>query len=222
MRGGVNTYREYKAVTSQQANSSSLSNAGSSEKNLQVDAESVAVSSNQEKTSSLLFDEKEFNAKASKGKAELEAHFDYGTNAPFAVDTNANTQSVATALRNPSQYPERLSVLVQPKPFDLAAFTKDPQTYLSVIEPARVFQTAQPSKESPAIQRISAMGPTIKQGSSTILQVKVLPNMPATFTTFDLGRFENDLTTITVQANSEGLASCTFTDSVGPLAELTF
>jgi len=47
-----------------------------------------------------------------------------------------------------------------------------------------------------------------------------LPEMPVTFTSFDLGRFENDLASITVQAGKDGLAKCTFTGSVGTIGKV--
>ena len=123
-------------------------------------------------------------------------------------------------MQDPSKYPERLSVAHQPKPFDLKAYQNNPKEYLNTIEPARVFQSAQPTEGVSAIERISEKFPVIKQNQSTILKVKVTPEMPVTFTSFDLGRFENDLNCITVKADQEGFASCIFTGSEGTIGRV--
>ena len=136
------------------------------------------------------------------------------------VDPKANAQvaSVAEALKN-TKFPERLSPLIQPKPFDRAKFEKDPQAYLNVIEPGRVFQSKNPDNEVVIIQRISEPFVTIQQNDKTILKVKALPQMPVTFTSFDLGAFQNQLTSITVQADKDGFAQATFIGTEGTLAD---
>ena len=136
------------------------------------------------------------------------------------VDPKANAQvaSVAEALKN-TKFAERLSPLIQPKPFDRAQFEKDPQAYLNVIEPGRVFQTKNPDQEVVVIQRISEPFVTIQQNDKTILKVKALPLMPVTFTSFDLGAFQNKLTSITVQADKDGFAQATFIGTEGTLAD---
>ena len=136
------------------------------------------------------------------------------------VEPNANPQvaSVAAALKN-NNHPERLSPLVQPKPFDREAFEKDPKTYLQVIEPGRVFQSLNPDKGVTSIQIVSEAFVTIQQKEQTVLKVKALPLMPVTFTSFDLGAFQNKLTSITVQADSLGLATATFIATEGTIAD---
>ena len=131
---------------------------------------------------------------------------DYGTTQPVRPDANPQAASVGEALKN-RNHPERLSPIITPAPFDLAAYQRNPQAYLNVIEPGRVFQVAQPGPEVPRIAPLSPLAVAIPQGSSTPLQVRVPPGMPVTFTSFDLGRFaENQLTSITVAANDQGVA----------------
>ena len=60
----------------------------------------------------------------------------------------------------------------------------------------------------------------IKQGESVRLQVNTLPNMPVTFASFDLGTFDNGLTTKTVAADASGLASAAFTGTSGVAGEI--
>jgi hypothetical protein len=164
--------------------------------------------------------EDDLQGKIEKSKEILAKEFDYGKNEPVVVGNSSQKNSVLTALKEPSKYPERLSVAHLPAAFDLNAYQKDPAAYLNIIEPARVFQSAQPDASAVVILRISEKCPVIKQGLSTILIVKALPEMPVSFTSFDLGRFENDLTSITVKANKEGIAQTVFTGSAGTIAKV--
>ena len=141
--------------------------------------------------------------------------FDPGTAQPVPANANPSVASVAEALRD-KNHPERLSPLIPPKPFDREAFQRNPRAYLDVIEPARVFQTAQPGPGVEVLRQLSPRFPQIKQGESTKLRVKAVPQAPVTFHSFDLGRFaENQMTTVTVQANGEGIAEAEFVGSAG-------
>lgn len=145
---------------------------------------------------------------------------DYGQTAPVRPDANPGAASVAEALATKT-HPERLSPLIAPKPFDLAAYQRDPAAYLNLVEPGRVFQVAQPAAD---VQRIQAHGPVqarIPQGGSVPLQVQAPAGMPVTFTSFDLGRFaENQLTSITVAADERGLAHATLVGAPGTTGEV--
>ena len=141
--------------------------------------------------------------------------FDYGTTKPVLSDSHAQVASVAAALRD-KQHPERLSALIPPKPFDRVAYSKDPAAYLNVVEPGRVFQVAQPGTDVPRIEPIGATLAHVVQGGSTPLRVRAPAGMPVTFTSFDLGRFqENQLTCITVAASESGVAAVTFVGASG-------
>lgn len=146
--------------------------------------------------------------------------FEYGTTQPVKPDVNPQVASVSQAMKT-HDHPERLSPLIAPKPFDLVAYQKNPKAYLDVVEPGRVFQVAQPG---PDVVRIQAMSPTqasISQGTTTVLQVHVPAGMPVSFTSFDLGRFqENQLTAITVAADDRGLAQVTFVGAQGTIGEV--
>lgn len=142
----------------------------------------------------------------------------YGVTEGVAPNANAQVASVAEALKN-SNHPERLSALIQPKPFDRRQFEKEPLAYLNTIEPGRVFQSKNPKEGVLAIQRISDPFVTIKQNEQTILKVKALPFMPVSFTSFDLGAFQNKLTSITVQADKDGFAEATFLGAEGTIAD---
>src|SRR5580765_2534136 len=51
--------------------------------------------------------------------------------------------------------PQRLSPHAQLDPFDADAFARDPDRYLSAIEPARCFQTARPGPDVPVLDAAS-------------------------------------------------------------------
>ena len=55
----------------------------------------------------------------------------------------------------------------------------------------------------------------IKEKEAVRLEVLAEPNFPVSFTSTDLGAFENDLATITVVANESGWAQASFTATAG-------
>jgi len=134
-------------------------------------------------------------------------------------DLNANVASVAEAART-GKFPERLSPMIAPKPFDAAAFSANPQSYLKVVEPGRVFQTAAPGINVPVLRSKGTASFEIATGSSCTLATITAPHAPVTFVTLDLGTFPNSLTAITVQANAEGEASTVYTASGGVIADV--
>jgi hypothetical protein len=155
--------------------------------------------------------------KVDKGKLP----FDYGKNEPVPADLNPQVQSVAEALKTRT-HPERLTAMLPPKPFNRAAYEADRRAYLEVVEPGRVFQAAAPGEGVRAIRATSDRHPLIKQGDKTALSVVVEPNMPVTYTSFDLGRFqENQLTSITVAADAQGVAKVHFVGSPGTIGEVS-
>ena len=139
----------------------------------------------------------------------MHLRLDTGKTQPVAFDTNANTKSIQEALET-QQFPERLSVKIQPKPFDVEAYRRDPQAYLDVVEPGRVWQPAEPGPGVEVLKQLSPRFTRIKQTESTKLRVQAVPNAPVSFASFDLGKFQNDLHAITVAANDQGIAEVEF------------
>jgi len=144
---------------------------------------------------------------------------DYGTTQPVPPELNPQVKSVVEAVRS-KKHPERLSVAIAPKPFDRKAWQADPQTYLDTVEPGRVFQTAQPGPDVPAISAGSPRMQTVVQGQSVTLKVQAPPGAPVTFTSFDLGEFENRLTSITVKADEQGVAQAKFYGTPGTIEDV--
>jgi hypothetical protein len=123
--------------------------------------------------------------------------------------TNPQMASVIEAAKT-GKFPERRSAMILPQPFDHAAWIKDPQAYLDICEPGRVFQPAQPGKD---IRPLSARSPQyieVGSGDATELSVQAVPGVPVTFTSFDLGSFSNGLTSLTVRADDQGVARARF------------
>lgn len=135
---------------------------------------------------------------------------------PFPKDANPGTASVAEAI-DTSTHPERVTPLFEPETFDLRTFSAQPQRYLNTVEPGRVWQVAQPGDNVPRIASLSSLTQAVDPGESVVLKVKVPAGMPVTFTSFDLGAFENQLTSISVKADAEGIAQAAFTASSGTI-----
>ena len=148
----------------------------------------------------------------------------YGKQAPLDPKTNPNVESVYVALTAKTEaekHPERLSPMIAPKPFDLASYRRDPQSYLSIVEPGRVWQSAQPGPGVPVLKRISQQSQKLNQGESVRLQVQTASEAPVTFTSFDLGAFQNQLTSVTVAANKDGVAEAVFTGTPGTINKVS-
>lgn len=170
----------------------------------------------------------ELNAKETKKNLEIKQNkelsqeqlfqkaFDYGKTEGVDPNENLQVSSVYEALRT-DQNPERLSPLFSPKAFDLISYQEDPSSYINTIEPGRVFQSLQPGDDVPQLKRVSPKRVELVQGEKTELAVKTLPGMPCSFTSFDLGAFENQLTAITVKADDDGVARTTFIASSGTI-----
>jgi len=162
-------------------------------------------------------------AKKSNEKAQKDPPpdpmFDYGKTEPVKGNTNPQVRSVAEALRD-KNHPERLSPLIPPKPFDPEAYKQNPKAYLDVVEPGRIFQAAQPGKDVPHIRPMSPQLQEVAQGKSVKLKVQAAPNYPVTFISFDLGRFSNQLTSMTVEANEVGVAEVEFLGAPGTINEV--
>lgn len=144
---------------------------------------------------------------------------DQGFSPAVKPDANPQVASVAKALKDRTN-PARFSSFVKATPFDAKQYASDPQSYLGVVEPGRVFQPAQPGPDVKRLVRASGRYHRIAQGETVTLAVKSQAKAPVTFTSFDLGSFENQLTSITVQADDNGLAQAPFTATRGTIDDI--
>jgi hypothetical protein len=145
---------------------------------------------------------------------------DVGSTPAVPGDLNPNLRSVAAAAKA-GTHPERLTPLMAPAPFAAQRFAADPQAYLDVVEPGRVFQSATPGEGVPALDLVGDALATLVQGGSVELRVRGAPAAPVTFTSFSCGAFANHLTSITVRADATGLASAIFTAPPGTLNDVS-
>lgn len=133
--------------------------------------------------------------------------------------TNEEVAGVIDAFHS-GTHPERLTPTVMPAPFDQAAYQQDPEAYLRVVEPGRVWQSAQPGPGTRRLRALSPKSVQMRQGEAVRLRVLAEPGGPVTFTSFDLGVFSNQLVSQTVQASDEGVAEATFSAPTGTLFDV--
>lgn len=138
-----------------------------------------------------------------------------GQSPRIAGDSNPYIKSVVEAHKNPEKYPERLSAMIAPKPFDLEEFKKDPQKYAMRVEPGRVFQNITPKEGVKPLKRLSPLVTKVVQGETVALKAEGDPGAPITFHVFDLGNLENNLKTMTVIADEKGQATVNYKATTG-------
>jgi hypothetical protein len=144
---------------------------------------------------------------------------------PFAAPTSIpDTWVKARALvsRKMKSDPKRMSPFAMPEPFDPGDFGRQPEQYLSDIEPARCFQTAKPGPGILVLEAGSTLRSRVAWGDADLLMVKTVPNAPVTFTVFGGGYFkENGVSTISVRADARGLAAAHYTADYGISGDIT-
>jgi hypothetical protein len=140
----------------------------------------------------------------------------YGLSEPMDL-SHPQAKSAAEALRT-GTHPERLSPLIPARPFDRAAFLANPDDYLSVAEPGRVFQAATAGQGIPTLLALTPRRVNVDQGSAVNLSVQAEAGMPVTFTSFDGGLFGNGFVSQTVVASADGKATVSFRGVAGTIA----
>jgi hypothetical protein len=138
---------------------------------------------------------------------------------PADPNLNPHVESVVEAVKTGS-HPERLTSAIKPKPFDKTAYEKNPQAYLDVCEPGRIWDTALPGPDIKQIEEEVNTVIDMKSGESVKLKALAVPGAPVTFTSFDWGEFQNKLTSITVKADPAGHAEATFTATPGTIGHV--
>lgn len=103
-----------------------------------------------------------------------------------------------------------------PPAWDAAAYRRDPHAYLEQVYPARANQTAAPAAETPFLVAEGGTAFTVAPLGAAVLRTRGEPWMPVTFTSWGLGAFQrNGLTSVTVPADADGLASATWVATAG-------
>ena len=109
------------------------------------------------------------------------------------------------------------SALFAPEAFDLPTYLTDPNAYLEKIRPGRVFDPAQEGTRVTRLASDTQRYQKVIQGETVWLRIKAEPEMPVSFSTTQVGKFENQLPAITVAADASGVASVQFTPGSGSL-----
>lgn len=132
---------------------------------------------------------------------------------PFAIvpnDPNPRARSVWEA-HETGRFPERLTPLVAPKPFDPAAWAKDPQAYLDVVEPGRVDQASTDPQAPPITVADAQRFHRVTSRTLTVLTARAQPLAPVSWATTRGGVFaESKAGAVTVRADADGLARVTY------------
>jgi len=138
---------------------------------------------------------------------------------PINLENNPGAKAAVEALKT-GKNPERLNVAFKPKPFDKQAFEANPKAYLDLVEPGRVWDVGDPSKGAKDLLPKGQQVFDIKPLGTIKLAVQAEQLAPVTFTTFDFGTFSNQMTSITVRADKEGVATVDYTAIQGTTGDV--
>ncbi|MFT3765338.1 MAG: hypothetical protein QM820_07465 [Minicystis sp.] len=126
----------------------------------------------------------------------------------FAAQAKANLKSIMAA-RETGEFPERLDPKIVPASFEKGLWKRDPQAYLDVVEPGRVWQSNEAAGADP-LRPAGVTEMNVVAGDRVRLSVLGVSNAPVTFTSFDGGALDNGLASITVRARPDGVAAAAF------------
>lgn len=143
----------------------------------------------------------------------------YGDAPRLKSDANATVAAVSKAIDENTSL-EQISPAKLPGTFDKQAYLADPRSYLQKHVPSRAFASAQPGAGVARLKPASNQSHFLRQGESIRLAVTTEAGMPATFTSFDLGVFDNGLSSITVAADKNGMAQANFIAAPGKVGEV--
>lgn len=127
----------------------------------------------------------------------------------LAAQAAANQKCVLVA-RESGEHPERYDPRVVPPPFDPAGWDRDPQAYLDMVEPGRVWQPAPEGSGADPLRIAGEAEVSVPPGERVPLTVIAAGGAPVTFTSFDGGVFDNGLASMTVRAPVNGRAMVAF------------
>lgn len=147
----------------------------------------------------------------------------HGYSPALEPSLNEQVAEVAKQLKT-REKPERYSSFVIPRDFDQNAFEANPEKaakeYAKHIAPGRVFATAQPSENVRPIRGTGKRFHRVLQKETVRLSVDAIPFAPVTFTSMDLGQFDNSLSSITTVADKDGKAFANYTPTGGTIDEV--
>jgi hypothetical protein len=133
-------------------------------------------------------------------------------------DPRACAASVAEAQAT-GRYPERLSAQIAPAAYVRTRDRTTQQRYLDVIEPGRVYQTADPATGARQLEALGGAAVQVIPALGTApLAVRTVPGAPCTFLATEGGAFaETRLACATVLAAADGIARVTYQANAGTI-----
>ena len=130
-------------------------------------------------------------------------------------DENAEVAGLMAELKSPEGAKSARSTFFAPEEFDVQSYQANPAEYLTRIRPARVFYPAQPGPDVKPIATESRSFQQVLQGEKVVLRVKADPGSVIAFYTPQTGRFDNLLSSYTVAADENGIATATWLATTG-------
>ena len=116
------------------------------------------------------------------------------------IEKSVQLQNAVNAANNAKDNHNQLSLLAKIAPFDKGRWDSDEEyrrQYLSVAEPARVYQENEKSEHK--LERLSPYFQKVKQGEDSVLiEVRSIAGYPVSASSLDLGKLANGLTHQTV------------------------
>lgn len=159
------------------------------------------------------------SAQRREGESAIPNRVLHGFSPPVSPTANNQVELVYASLKS-RENPNAFSSFAVAKPFDAEAYAINPDAYINEVEPSRVFNPAQPGDGVKAIRPDGSPYHRVVQGESVMLTVQAVPGAPVTLTSFQLGYFENELTSITVKADDQGFAKAKYTAGGGTIDDV--
>lgn len=137
-------------------------------------------------------------------------------------DPQACAASVAEA-QSDGRHPERLSAQIAPAPYVRPRDSAAMQRHLDVIEPGRIYQTADPATGAAQLTAVGGDGTRVIPAMGSVeLAVRTAPGAPCTFLATEGGSFaETRLACATVLASEDGVARATYHADAGTVDDAT-
>ena len=99
--------------------------------------------------------------------------------------------------------------------FSLASYDSNKKAYLKQVVPDRAFQYARGGLDVRTIQAASSTSGSLQPSDTMDMSVRAVPGAPVTFTSVGLGAFQNGRSSITVEADGQGVARVRFEATKG-------
>lgn len=117
--------------------------------------------------------------------------------------------------------PARVSMNMRATRYSRNATAAELAAYLDRVEPSRIHDVLSEAEGNPELMPSGSTFSQVAPGEAVTLAVTAPPRSPVTFVSYDLGAFQNGLTTITVLSNARGRAEAMLTATPGTTGNVT-